>query len=304
MTAGLGNSQSSGPVRAGSGLQPVPAVVFAYNRPDLLRCLLDCLAGETVPELIAFVDGPRSPADKSAAAESAALLRKVRFCPVTLFVREENLGLGRSVVDGVTRALADHQAVVVFEDDLAIVPGTYRYVVSALEHYRDNPRVMSIAGWTHPKITPPGLGDQPYFDAKGGCWVWATWRRSWRGMELSAMELMNQCREKGLDIERYGSDMPKLAAEAQERNTWGIAWWYLHVLNESLCLRPPWSMVEHLGWDSRATTTTPEMLDWLNPPLRPCPPMPSPWPQPREHPACANLWRTAAGDPPLQSAGR
>lgn len=199
---------------------------------------------------------------------------------------------------GVTAVLAEHDSVIVFEDDLVCVPGTLRYLSAALDHYRDDRRVMSVTGWTHPLVTPTGVGDRPYFDGKGECWCWGTWSRAWAGMDVPPAEVYARCERAGLDTARYGTDMPKMAAEAGPKNLWAVGWWYHHLLHGGLCLRPPWSLVEHLGWDGRATTTTAEMTRWHNPPLRPAPPVPADWPPPIEHPDCPARWRGAVDPPP------
>jgi Glycosyl transferase family 2 len=275
----------------------IPVVVFAFRRPDLLEQTLDSLRHEPVPLLIAFSDGPRDRCDEAPVAAVRKLLRTVNWCPAQVVERHANLGLGHSVVDGVTRVLARYEAVIVIEDDLVVVPGTYEYLAASLRHYEQDQRVISVTGWTHPRITPAGLGEQPYFDGKGECWVWGTWPRSWRGMHRPALDIMRDCAGRGIDIRRYGSDMPKMAAEAAPRNLWAVGWWYHHMLHNGLCLRPPRTLSEHTGWDDRATTTVPAAAVWRNPPLIRRPDIPAPWPDPAEHPDCPRLWRTAIGDP-------
>lgn len=271
----------------------VPVVVFAFRRPDLLEQTLAALRADGVPLLIAFSDGPRDTGDVPGVTQVRRLLREVSWCPVEVHERPVNLGLGRSVVDGASRVLDRYEAAIFVEDDLVCQQGAYTYLTAALEHYADDPRVMSVTAWTHPRITPDGLDGRPYFDGKAECWVWGTWRRAWEGMDRPAVETMERCAARGVDIERYGSDMPKMAAEAGPRNLWAVGWWYHHMLSGGLCLRPPHSLCEHTGWDERGTTVTPGALRWRNPPLRPCPPVPERWPEPVEHPDCAPLWRAA-----------
>jgi hypothetical protein len=275
----------------------IPVVLFAFRRPDLLEQTLAALREQDVPLLIAFSDGPRGASDDGPVEDVRRMLRFVRWCPVEVVERPVNLGLGGSVRDGVSNVLARHAAAIFLEDDLVCQPGTYGYLAAALRHYARDRRVLSVTGWTHPRITPDGLGGRPYFDGKGECWIWGTWRRAWHGMERPAMDIMRACADRGIDVERYGTDMPKMAAEAAGRNLWAIGWWYQHLLTGGLCLRPPHSLGEHIGWDPRATTTLPEMAVWRNPPLPPSPPIPDSWPEPVEHPDCARLWRTAIGDP-------
>lgn len=275
----------------------VPLALFAYNRPDLLRRTLACLRENSVPLIYAFSDGPRSPAQAAAVAEVRRVLRGVDWCEVRLVERAENLGLGRSVRAGVTAVLARHEAAIVSEDDLICVPGTYDYLCAALRAYRDDPRVMSVTGWTHPRATPADVGQAPYFDGRAECWVWGTWARAWVGMERTALELVRACEARGIDPYRYGADLMDMAPVEMERNIWAVRWLYHHIAQRGLCLRPPWSMVEHIGFDGRASNAV-AAVGWDNPPLRAAPPLPATWPAPVEHPACPPLWAAAYGGRP------
>lgn len=279
----------------------IPVVLFGYHRPDLLAQTLAALRANEVPLLYAFSDGPRTPDDAPPVRAVRDLLRAIDWCEVRLTERSTNLGLGRSIRSGVTEVLQQHPAVLVFEDDLICVPGVYVYLCAALNHYRDEPRVMSVTGWTHPDAVPRDVGQQPYFDGRADCWVWGTWARAWRGMEPesphSALWLMRQCQAQGLDAYAYGADLPELAHQEVRRNTWAVRWVYWHMAQRGLCLRPPHSLVEHIGFDQRATNAK-TAVGMAGGPLQPCPPLPRVWPAPVEHPECAGLWRKLYGQRP------
>ena len=272
----------------------IPIILFAYARPDHLRQTLDCLRENRVPLIYAFSDGPRTPAKAPFVAQLRDMLRAIDWCDVFLCERETNLGLGRSILTGVSEVLGKHEAAIIVEDDLVCVPGTYDYLCAALEHYRDAPHVMSVTGWTHPLITPGNIADQPYFDGRAECWVWGTWVRAWKGMSTDAKTMMEKCKAQGIDIYHYGADLPAMAEIELQKNIWAVRFLYWHILNRGLCLRPPWSMVEHIGFDTEATNTEAEL--WLKtPPIKPCPPLPERWPETVEHFACPELWRKAYG---------
>jgi len=274
----------------------VPVLVTAYNRPDYLLSLLDCLKADKIPLLYIYSDGPKSPEQNEPVIEVRNICKQIDWCEVNLIERDVNLGLGPSVRAAVTEVLTQHESVIVFEDDLICVPGTYNYLVAALSEYRKYENVMSVTAWTHPNIIPEDIVEQPYFDGKGECWAWATWKESWIGMDTHPIDMMLKCIAKGIDIKKYGSDLPKLAHQTIEKNTWAIGWWYLHFLKGGLCMRPPYSMAEHIGWDSRGTTALEEMKVWSNPPLKPSPKIPDIWPEPIEHPECLILWKKSIGD--------
>jgi hypothetical protein len=127
--------------------------------------------------------------------------------------------------------------------------------------------------------------------------VWGTWARAWQGLEIGAETLMEQCKDKGIDIYKYGADLVNMAKTELHQNIWAVRLLYLHILKKGLCLRPPWSMVEHIGFDAEATNTKTE--SWIkNPPLKPCPPIPAQWPVPVENAECARLHQKMCGAPP------
>jgi hypothetical protein len=273
---------------------PIPVVLFAYARPDHLRRTLAGLKRNGVPRLYAFSDGPDAPEREPAVAEVRRALRAIDWCEVRVCERRENLGLGRSILSGVGEVCEREDAWIVCEDDLECVPGAYAYLAAALAHYAEDARVGSVTGWTHPRVTPPGIGAQPYFDGRAECLLWGAWRRSWVGMEDDALSLLRRCRRAGIDVYRYGADLPYQAEEEQRRNVWAVRFLYLHMLHGRLCLRPPRSMVEHIGFDALATCST-APGPWASAPLGPCPPLPAAWPQPVEHPDCPALWQQAFG---------
>jgi hypothetical protein len=268
-------------------------VLFAYARPAHLARTLACLRENAVPLIYAFADGAKGAVDREAVAETRALLRAVDWCELRLVEREKNLGLGQNVLAGVSEVAAVHEAFIVFEDDFICVPGTYAWLCAALQHYAGDARVMSVTGWTHPRVLPPGVGEAPYFDGRAECWIWGAWARSWRGMaDESALEKMHAAGARGVAPDSYGADLPVMARDEARKNIWAVRWLYHHLQHGTLCVRPPWSMVEHTGFDAGATNAQ-GATDWANPTLRAAPPIPSSWPEPREHPDGSSYWRAA-----------
>ena len=274
-----------------------PVALFAYARPDHLRRTLACLRENKVSLVYAFSDGPSTPDKAPVVAQVRDIMRAIDWCEVVLCEREANLGLGRSVLAGVTEVLGKHDSAIIVEDDLIFVPGTYDYLCAALEHYGDDPRVMSVTGWLDPLATPSDVIDRPYFDGRAECWVWGTWRRAWHGMRDDAATLVQKCRAERIDVYRYGADLPRMAAVELESNIWAVRFLYWHIINRGLCLRPPWSMVEHTGIGPGATNAG-SVSCAGHAPLRSSPPIPQRWPEPMEHPACSRLWQEAYGGRP------
>jgi len=271
----------------------IPVVLFAYARPGHLARVLECLRENAVPLIHVFADGAKGTGDSERVAESRSLLRAIDWCEVRLTERPENLGLGRNVLTGVSEVAALHAAFVVWEDDLICVPGTYQWVCAALRHYADDERVMSVSAWTHPRVTPVNTSGLPYFDGRADCWIWGGYSRSWQGMsDTTAAEKLVAAAARGCAADAYGADLPAMAEVELQKNIWAVRWLSHHLAHGRLCLRPPWSMVEHIGFDANATNAG-AATDWANPPLRPAPPIPDEWPESQEHADCRYLWSVA-----------
>lgn len=274
-------------------LSIIPVVLFAYARPSHLARVLACLRENKVPLIYAYADGAKGGGDESRVSETRGLLRKIDWCEVRLVEREINMGLGLSVLAGVDEVSLKYEAFIVWEDDLICVPGTYEWMCEALRNYSDDKRIMSVSAWTHPRVTPPDADEAPYFDARSDCWVWGAWSRSWKGVSgETALEKMKRAARRGISPDAYGADLPVQAGYEQRRNVWAVRWLYHHFQHGGLCVRPPWSMVEHIGFDVSATNAV-GSIEWANPPLRNAPPVPTVWPQPVENPACRSLWQEA-----------
>lgn len=273
--------------------EPIPVVLFVYARPVHTARVLACLKENQVPLIHAFADGAKNGDDAAAVSETRALLKSVGWCDLRLVEREQNLGLGRNVIAGVSAIAKEYGAFIVWEDDLICVPGTYAWMCAALKRYAGDERVMSVSAWTHPRVTPGELDGAPYFDARAECWVWGAWARSWADMEPeNALEKMGRAAARGVAGDAYGADLPAMAWVEAVKNIWAVRWLYHHLARGGLCLRPPWSMVEHIGFDASATNAAGAQA-WANPALRTTPSVPFRWPEPREHPACRGLWQAA-----------
>ena len=279
--------------------EAVPVCLFTYARPECLRRVLECLRREQVPLLYVFSDGGRDVRDQEQVKRVRSMIDDIDWTKVYICKRESNLGLGANVLQGVSEVAKSHSTFIVWEDDLICTAGAYRWMAFALRRYEHDPKVGSITAWTHSRIVPKGIGSQPYFDGRAECWVWGSWRRAWAGMQdENANAKMRSLEMRGINRNIYGTDLPRMAKDEERRNIWAVRWLYHHIQRGFLCLRPPWSMVDHIGFDANATNAA-GAVEWAGAPLRAIPPVPEVWPQSIENPQCLSLWRGAIHPPSI-----
>lgn len=238
--------------------QLAPVIVFAYNRPDHLRKVLESI--ERNPEaatsvLYVYCDGPKKTATAQTKQRIAAV-RKVaaerKWCgEVHVVASEFNKGLAGSVIGGVTEVVNRHGSVIVLEDDAVCAPHFLSYMNSALSRYENDTRVISIAGFVYPvKIILPDT----FFLRGADCIAWATWKRGWDQFENDGAVLLSQLEKEGLQNEfDFGGTYPytqMLKDQIGGRNdSWAIRWYASAFLKGKFTLYPGRPVIANIGFD-------------------------------------------------------
>jgi hypothetical protein len=242
-----------------------PAIaVFAFRRPDLLRLTLQSLERAdgfgTLPVYL-FSDAPRSThaSDIGLVGEVRALLSAWSAQhDATLYESSRNLGLRKSIVEGVTRILGNHDSVIVIEDDIVVSRCFLAFMAQALEGCRNRDDIMQVSGYFVPHdehLPPVGLVRSP------GSWGWATWRRAWNYYVDDAELLLEQVRHTDTAAFDFGGSYAFL--EALEKNsdgrldTWAVRWYASMWLRGGYAVYPALSMTRNIGFRKDATNTTP-----------------------------------------------
>jgi hypothetical protein len=238
-----------------------PTAFFVYRRPwttlQALYALSRCPEAAQ-SELHVFSDGARSVADSAAVAQVREVVRFHRWCgKIAVHESERNLGLARSVIEGVRALCASHGRVIVVEDDLLVASGFLEYMNRGLDLYRDEPAVMQISGHSFPAFAPePRAVLMPLATT----WGWATWERAWSKFEEVPRNAALLRSDRGL---RHSFDLDgaypysRLLERQLARgvDSWGIRWWWSVHQHRGLGLFPLRTLVRNIGFGGEATHT-------------------------------------------------
>lgn len=241
-------------------MNPVaPVALFVYKRPALTRETLDALKqneGADRTDLTVFSDGWKSERDRPSVEQVRNIIAGITgFRSVTVVAREQNLGLSRSVVTGVSGMLDRHDRVIVLEDDLVTSPYFLRYMNDGLRTYAHDPSVVSVHGYVYPVTRKL---PETFFLRGADCWGWGTWRRGWETLNLNADVLLHTLEESGQTREfDFDGSFPytrMLRNHARGKiDSWAICWYASAFLRGGLTLYPGRPVVRHLGTGSTAT---------------------------------------------------
>lgn len=237
-----------------------PIALFVYNRPDHARATLAALAANQQAadsDLVVFSDGPKD-------GRSEALVKQVRarvraaagFRSVTLLERATNAGLVTAITEGVGRMCAEHDRVIVLEDDLVTAPQFLSFMNEALDRYVREPRVMQVSGYMYPTARPGGR--QAVFLPATSCWGWGTWRRAWDAYDpaMAGLDELAADPERRRAFNLDGAyDYFGMAEDHRAGlvNSWGVVWHLSVFVKRGLVLYPPRSLVSNLGFDGSGT---------------------------------------------------
>ena len=241
-----------------------PICLFAYNRPQHLRKTLDALQRNRLASrssLHIFCDGPRQEAteeNRERIREVQSLARNVNWPgEITVVARDENIGLAKSFVTGVSQLVGDAGKVIVLEDDMETSPGFLEFMNEALDVYAGVPEIMHISGYMYPQLLNPFQKRLPDTFALRvmACWGWATWQSAWSRYEGDAGKLLARLRERNL-VGAFNLDGVTTSFEQQlvqntenKISTWAIKWYASILLDGGLCLFPGRSLVRNIGND-------------------------------------------------------
>lgn len=237
-------------------LPNAPIAVFAFSRPAALGRALASLAQcpEFVQsELFIFVDGPRREEDIAAVEQTRNIAKAFVHPRKHLLIRNENVGLGSSIIDGVTRLTEDLGSVIVLEDDLTVSSNFLAYMNAALDRYVDEDLVKQVGGFMFrcpPLAARHQAGLFPFITS----WGWATWRRAWQQFDpvccgaaeyLRAADHRNRFNCPG--IFDWATMMEQQLAGRSD--SWAIRWYWSVFSQGGLAVFPATSVVFNHGLD-------------------------------------------------------
>ncbi|MBR5612431.1 MAG: glycosyltransferase, partial [Bacteroidaceae bacterium] len=156
-----------------------PILLFTYNRlAHTRRCVEALLKNSlaTESELFIYSDGAKDDTQQAAVNEVRNYIHNIRgFKQITIIQRDENWGLARNIIDGVTTQVNRYGKVIVLEDDLVVAPYFLQFMNDALETYKDEPKVGHIQACDFTQ--DPTLPDT-FLIKWTGSWGWGTWDRA------------------------------------------------------------------------------------------------------------------------------
>ncbi|HMG92564.1 MAG TPA: hypothetical protein VK589_21045 [Chryseolinea sp.] len=248
--------------------QTPPILFLVFGRPSTTKIVFEEIRKAKPRRLFIAADAARK--DRIGEKERCQATREVVSnvdwdCEVKTLFRDQHLGCGRAVSEAITWFFDHVEEGIILEDDTKPSPEFFDFCAEMLAHYRNDTRVMHIAGTSYSNRF---TSDSPYsyFFSDWGdyVWGWATWKRAWKHFDYS-MTCFPEVMEKGLLTSNYTSIYERYYMEVMLNRSYyendGVTWWsvqwgFARKINSGLVAVPTRNMVINLGFDDEATNTT------------------------------------------------
>ena len=235
-----------------------PICLFVYNRLSETQQTVKALQKNYLAnhsELIIYSDGFKDDSDKELVLIIRSYLEEISgFKSVVIVESNFNMGLAKSIIEGVTDVLSCHESVIVLEDDLITTPNFLDFMNQGLSYYEKFNNVYAVNGYS------PDIGKESSDLLKANRafpWGWATWEDRWNKEILSNNYISKNINKSVLKEfkNKCGADVVSMLEETLngKNSSWYIRWVFINFLEKKVSIFPVKSKVMNIGFTDRGT---------------------------------------------------
>jgi hypothetical protein len=238
-----------------------PVIFLIFRRPDVTSQVFERIRAAKPTKLLVVADGPRNAQEAPLCEQARKVTEQIDWgCQVLRNYSDINLGCRDRVSSGLSWAFAQVEEAIILEDDCLPDITFFQFCEDMLVRYREDTRVMSIAGTN---IQSNFSLDSSYFFSRFALmWGWATWRRAWKlyDYEMLAWPSLRKTRwlysiGVGKELFRWCWNTNFDRVYSGEVNTWDYQWIYTCWREHGLTILPSVNLVKNIGFGNDATHT-------------------------------------------------
>lgn len=241
-------------------MEKAPVVVFAFNRSDhlekTLKALNDCKDAQD-SQLFIFCDQWKKETQKESVEKVRNLVDNFvlisNFKNTTVVKADQNKGLAKSIIEGITAIIHQFGKVIVLEDDLIVTKNFLQYMNEALTFYENADDVWAISGYTFDMEALKDYKHDIYYAGRGCSWGWATWENRWNSVDwqVASYSKFKYNIAKRRAFGKWGKDLPQMLdmQMGMDINSWAIRWCYEAFKQKKYTIYPKYSYLSNIGID-------------------------------------------------------
>jgi hypothetical protein len=164
-----------------------PIIILSYNRPELLKKLVEVIDNSSHLPIIVSQDGPKFDSDVEKIRKCIQITEKlVLKREIEIFKNNENQGIQKSVTNIVTYAVQKYGRAIILEDDCIPSNSLIPFLENALSYFENDLSIGHISGYN---AIPQNKFRSQVKEIRKSIypfsWGWATWQRAWENYDSS-----------------------------------------------------------------------------------------------------------------------
>jgi len=241
-----------------------PVAFFIFRRPDTTEKVFEAIRQAKPLKLLVVADGPRPdrPGEAEKCAAARAIIERVDWeCEVLKNYSDINLGCKHRVSSGLDWVFEQVDEAIILEDDCLPHPTFFRFCEELLDYYRNDKRIMAIAGDNSRLLGQRWTKHSYYFSRLTPIWGWATWQRAWQYYDVT-MKLWPMVKEGNwlrdvLRNDRVTTIWTNTFQSAYEGkiDTWDYQWTFTCWLQSGINIVSNPNLISNCGFNAEATHT-------------------------------------------------
>lgn len=233
----------------------LPVLLIIFNRPETTRQVFDAIRDYAPKALYIAGDGSRGTVWDDIRIQAAReVVRGVDWsCDIHHYYRDDNAGCRVNVLEAVSWFFANVDEGIILEDDVVPTPAFFSFCEAGLNHFRFDPRVAAIGGFT---AHQPGA---PYLSVHGSVWGWASWSAVWNSVLDPGAQINEYDLTAVLSVASIWTTLEKITIRERFSratiDTWDYTWLFSRIRKRKLMLLPGGPLINNIGFGVEATHT-------------------------------------------------
>ena len=189
-------------------MEKAPILVSVYNRPILFKACIESLKKNKFADkshLFIAIDSPFKDEHKAACKEVVDYAKSIKgFKDLTLFLRKENIGSFRNVLNAIEEIFLHYDRLIFSEDDDIFSNSFLSFVNKGLDVYENRRDIFSVAGYNYPVKIPEHYRDDIYIWPGYTCWGVGIWKNKWEKVDWS-LKVLDRLFENKREIKKLNN---------------------------------------------------------------------------------------------------
>ena len=246
-------------------------IIFAYNRPSHLKRVLIALENNKVKnDIYLIIDGPKNNFDKINQKDISLSLNRLNNKNkrvVKIIKRKKNLGLAKSITEGITFLSKKYQNLIILEDDTIAYKNFIKFIERHLKLIKINDNAQVICGYQFPDFEKNPKTLKTLLLSNFVSWGWAIKSREWQAyLKFKKKNKKKNIKAVPIFLRNYFEDKYTVK---QKKNIWSLDFMYYNFIKGNKYIFPNTSLIKNIGFDgsgvnSKATTKLQVKEDKVN----------------------------------------